>query len=114
MSYTFHLGHPDAEPHTDLTYDDLIRVFTQEVRQSITDMGSGGYDPGNMLGLMGIIHYDSDKDPDGELWQAAQTAEIERLTWRYVRDHENYLLDHAQRGRLPDNISWWVTEEDND
>jgi hypothetical protein len=113
MSYTLHLGHPDAEPYKHLDYEQLLNTFIGEVRQSITDMGSGGYDPSNMLELMGIHDYDSDKDPDGELWHAAATAEIERVTWRFVRDNEQYLLDFAQRGRLPDNISWWVTEEDD-
>lgn len=113
MSYTLHLGHPDAEPYTGLDYDLLLEAFIIEVRNSITDMGSEGYDPSNMLELMGVHDYDSDKDPDGELWQAATTAEIERLTWSFVKENERYLMDHTQRGRLPDNVSWWVTEEES-
>ena len=78
MPYTLHLGHPDAEPYTDLDLDDVLEALTAEVRQSITEAGSEGYDPGNMLRTLGVITYDSDKDPDGALWNAAATAEIEQ------------------------------------
>jgi len=111
VTYTLHLGHRDAEPYTDLDYDDLVRSFTIEVRQSITGMGSEGYEPQNMLDLMGVTDYDSDMDPEGELWQAAATAEVERLTYNFVQDNLKWLTGFAQRGRLPDGIEWWVTEE---
>lgn len=111
VEYTLHLGVPDAEPYTNLDYDGLVRAFTEEVRKTITDMGSEGYDPQHMLDLMGIKDYDSDMDEDGTLWQAAATAEIERVTYLFVQDNLKWLTGFAQKGRLPDGITWWVTEE---
>lgn len=122
MPYTLHFGHPDAEPHTDMDYETLREQLSNEVRQSIEDAGSDGYDPGNMLRVMGVVNYDADKDPEGALWQAAQTAEIERLTWRWVYDHIDAMIYEAEHDvddldggtfYLPNTrIRVWITEED--
>ena len=112
MSYTLYFGHPDAEPYTDLDMEGVRRVFADEVRKSITDLGSDGYEPSNMLDLMGVKDYNADDDPDGQLWQAAATAEIERLTWRFVEDEFSHLFE--PRGvRMPDNWHIYVIEEDD-
>ena len=115
MSYTLYFGHPDAEPYTDLDMEDLRRAFADEVRRCIGDLGSDGYDPTNMLDLMGVKNYNSDNDVDGRLWQAATDAEIERLTWRFVEDEFAHLFE--SRGvRMPSNTSssWHIFAKEED
>jgi hypothetical protein len=117
-SYTLHLGHPDAEPYTGLTQEELRSTFTDEVRRSITDMGSDGYDPTFVLEQMGI-DYNPDDDPDGEIWNKAAEADIERRTQLFVQSCIAALLRTATNDEslsntipLPDGIRVWVTIDD--
>jgi hypothetical protein len=119
MTFQLHFGHPDAESYSGLDLHMLRETVMGEAKQSISDLGSDGYDPSVILDEIGVA-YNADNDENGELWEAAAEIDIMRRAWIWCDLNFDALLkdaiesDQAYEIKLPDGTRIWVTEDTDD